>query len=36
MQSTVNREGSCNFCHQLLGGDARESIGPIFAPGVAP
>jgi hypothetical protein len=33
MQSTINREGSCNFCHQLPGGDARESIGPIFAPG---
>ena len=33
MQSTINREGSCNFCHQLPGGDPRESIGPIFAPG---
>jgi hypothetical protein len=33
MQSTVNREGSCNFCHQLPGGDSRASIGPIFAPG---
>lgn len=33
MQSTINREGSCNFCHQLPGGDPRESIGPIFASG---
>ncbi len=33
MQSTINREGSCNFCHQLPGADSRESIGPIFAPG---
>ena len=33
MQSTINREGSCNFCHELPGGDSRESIGPIFAPG---
>lgn len=32
MQSTINREGSCNFCHQPRGGDSRESIGPIFAP----
>jgi len=33
MQTTVNREGSCNFCHQPPGADPRESIGPIFAPG---
>ena len=33
MQSTVNREGSCNFCHKPPGGDPRESIGPITAPG---
>lgn len=33
MQSTINREGSCNFCHQRPGADSRESIGPIFAPG---
>jgi hypothetical protein len=36
MQTTINREGSCNFCHQLPGADSRESIGPIFAPGGTP
>ncbi len=35
MSSTVNREGSCNFCH-APGGDPRQSIDPIFAPGGAP
>ena len=35
MSTTVNREGSCNFCH-VPGGDPRESIDPIFAPGGAP
>jgi hypothetical protein len=43
MQSTINREGSCNFCHQptpgskfsYLGNDPRESIGQIYAPGGA-
>jgi hypothetical protein len=43
MISTVNREGSCNFCHRptpgspyaIQGDDARESIGQIYstAPG---
>lgn len=39
MISTINREGSCNFCHKphrnsryaLPTDDPRESIGPIFA-----
>jgi len=39
MNSTVNREGSCNFCHQpspgspysLPGDDPRESVGQIYA-----
>jgi hypothetical protein len=32
MTSTVNREGSCNFCHRpfSLPGDPRSSIGQIF------
>jgi hypothetical protein len=38
MMSTVNREGSCNFCHKptpgsplsLPGDDPRESVGQIF------
>jgi hypothetical protein len=38
MSTTVNREGSCNFCHKpspgspysLPGDDPRESIGQIF------
>ncbi len=43
MISTVNREGSCNFCHKpnkgsplsLPGDDPRESIGQIFLVSVA-
>lgn len=39
MTSTINREGSCNFCHKphrdsrysLPTDDPRESVGPIFA-----
>jgi hypothetical protein len=39
MNSTVNREGSCNFCHRPVPGspyalptdDPRESIGQIYA-----
>lgn len=33
MNSPINREGSCNACHQPKGADARSSIGPAFAPG---
>jgi hypothetical protein len=41
MQSTINREPSCNFCHKPAAGnnaalpdeDSRESIGPIFISG---
>jgi hypothetical protein len=44
MSSTINREGSCNFCHKpnlgsplaIQGEDQRQSIGQIFvaaAPG---
>jgi hypothetical protein len=33
MVSTVNREGSCNFCHQPPSGDSRVSVGPIYSPG---
>ncbi len=37
MQTTINREGSCNFCHDPLTNDTRTSIGAIFArPGGAP
>lgn len=32
MSSTINREGSCNFCHGLPTVDPRTSIGPIVAP----
>jgi hypothetical protein len=46
MQSTINRQGSCNFCHKpnlgsplaYTGEDQRESIGQIYlaaAPGGA-
>lgn len=34
MQTTVNREGSCNFCHGLVA--SRDSIGPVVAPGGGP
>jgi hypothetical protein len=44
MTTTVNREGSCNFCHRpnpgsplaLRGEDPRESIGQIYVKGGAP
>lgn len=32
MATTINREGSCNSCHQPQGADARTSIGPLHAP----
>ena len=43
MSTTVNREGSCNFCHKpnpgsryaLPGDDPRESIGQIFVANAA-
>ena len=43
MTSTVNREGSCNFCHRpnpgspyaLRGDDPRSSIGQIFVANAA-
>ena len=35
MQTTINREGSCNFCHDANpdreGYDSRRSIGAIYA-----
>lgn len=31
MQTTINREGSCNFCHDTLTDDSRRSIGAIYA-----
>ena len=33
MKPTINREGSCNFCHGLPSVDQRTSVGPIIAPG---
>ena len=44
MNSTVNREGSCNFCHKPNPGsryafpddDPRESVGQIYAGTAAP
>ena len=33
MMQTINREGSCNFCHALPVVDPRTSVGPIIAPG---
>ena len=32
MMQTINREGSCNFCHGLPTVDPRTSVGPITAP----
>lgn len=33
MMQTIDREGSCNFCHGLPSVDQRTSVGPIIAPG---
>jgi hypothetical protein len=30
METTINREGSCNFCHDPLTDDSRTSIGQIY------
>jgi hypothetical protein len=32
MQSVVDREGSCNFCHDP-NADGSQSIGPIWTSG---
>jgi hypothetical protein len=31
MQTTIDREGSCNFCHDPFAPDTRRSIGAIYA-----
>lgn len=44
MRTTVNREGSCNFCHKpnpgspysLKGDDTRESVGQVYVTAGAP